>query len=89
MQLLGNLTVRKAVDAAQAENACGLRRQVVAQRQHLFDEQRGQRRVVGSVEKISHGKRLPRPGLLQLAQVDAVVKYFILPQPVQAFVVSH
>lgn len=44
---------------------------------------------LGRVEKIAQRERLPRPGFLQFAQVDAVVKYLILPQPVQALVVGH
>ena len=43
VQRLGNLTVGKPVDAAHAEDARGLGRKAVAQRQHLLNEQRGQR----------------------------------------------
>ena len=89
VQPFGDLPVGQTVDAAHPENPRGPGRQAVAQRQHLFDQQRRQRRVVGRVEKIAQGERLPRPGLLQLVQIDAVVKYLVPPQPVQTLVVGH
>ena len=55
VQPFGDLPVGQTVDAAHPENPRGPGRQAVAQRQHLLDQQRRQRRVVGRVEKIAQG----------------------------------